>query len=147
MVLIPVFWHWWALGAFLLLVELLAPGFYFLWLGVSAFITGSVLLVGVSLGIEAQLALFSILAVISIFLARRLLGRIKIESDQPLLNQRTSRFVGRVVHLDHPIVDGRGRLTLDGSIWTVTGADSPAHSTVRITRVEGISLVVEQVNL
>mgnify|MGYP006267622427 CR=1 FL=1 len=38
-----VFWHWWACGALLLVVELLAPGMYFLWMAESAFITGAVL--------------------------------------------------------------------------------------------------------
>ena len=34
------FWHWWALGGVLLIVEALVPGFVFLWLGVAASLVG-----------------------------------------------------------------------------------------------------------
>ena len=37
-----VFWHWWSLGAILLIVELLVPGMFFIWMGESAFVVGAV---------------------------------------------------------------------------------------------------------
>ena len=43
------FWHWWVLGVALIIVESLAPGFFFLWMGVAAGATGVLLLVAPSL--------------------------------------------------------------------------------------------------
>ena len=39
------FWHWWILGVGLVIIEIVAPGAFFLWLGVSAGATGLVLLI------------------------------------------------------------------------------------------------------
>lgn len=144
-ILIPVFWHWWALAALLLLIELLAPGLYCLWLAGSALLTGTLLLAGINMTTGIQLITFSLLAVVGIGLARRWLKRHPITSDHPLLNQRTAGYVGRVVRLEQAIVDGKGRLNLDGSIWTVSGEDSPAQSLVRITGIDGLTLRVERV--
>lgn len=143
--LIPVFWHWWALAALLLLIELLAPGLYFLWLALSALLTGTLLLVVTTQGIYAQLATFSLLSVVGILLARRLLKKPPLDGDPARLNQRMAGYIGRIVRLDQPIIDGRGRLHLDGSIWNITGADYPPHTLVRIVSVDGITLKVEAV--
>lgn len=35
-----VFWYWWVAAVVLLGVEMLSPGFFFLWMGFSAFATG-----------------------------------------------------------------------------------------------------------
>jgi len=32
-----MFWHWWVLGLMLIVVELLAPGAFFLWFGIRRF--------------------------------------------------------------------------------------------------------------
>jgi membrane protein implicated in regulation of membrane protease activity len=143
--LIPVFWHWWALAALLLLIELLAPGLYFLWLALAALLTGLLLLVITSLGIYTQVAMFSLFAVAGILLARGWLKKHATVSDQPSLNQRTAGYVGRIVRLDQPITAGRGNLHLDGSIWNITGADLPASTLVRIVGVDGLTLKVEAV--
>jgi len=66
-----VFWYWWVLAVGFLAIELLAPGFFFLWLAVSAFVVGSVLLMIPVVPFEVQLFLFSVLAVASILVWRR----------------------------------------------------------------------------
>jgi len=35
------FWHWWIVAVVLIILEMLAPTFFALWLGIAAFITGS----------------------------------------------------------------------------------------------------------
>ncbi len=141
---IPVYWHWLALAALLMTIELLAPGLFFIWVAVSALVTGGILWLLPAMSLVNQLGVFSLLAVFSIVLARRYVTRHQIVSDQPLLNRRMARHIGTVVLLEEPIIGGRGRIRLDGSIWNVTGADCPKGIRVRITAVAGITLQAER---
>ena len=137
-----VFWHWWSLGAVLLIVELLAPGMFFLWLGESAFVVGGVLWVLPAISFENQVILFSALSVVSVIVFRRFLQRRPIQSDRPLLNQRTAQYVGRVFTLNEPIINGRGKIHVDDSSWRVEGEDCPSGTKVRVTDAEGVILKV-----
>jgi inner membrane protein len=139
-----IFWHWWSLGAILLIVELLAPGMFFIWMGESAFVVGAVLWLFPGLDEEYQVLLFSALSVLSIAMFRRFLQRNPIQSDRPLLNQRTAQYVGRVFTLEEPIVNGRGKIRVDDSTWRVEGAECPAGAKVRVTDAEGVILKVVQ---
>lgn len=139
-----VFWHWWAFGALLLAIELLAPGMYFLWMAESAFVTGVLLWVEPELAWETQLVWFSALSVASIVIARRMLARHPIGSDRPLLNQRASQYVGRTFVLTEPIVNGSGKIRVDDSVWKVSGDDAPATSRIRVIGAEGVILKVER---
>ncbi len=48
------YWHWWILAGILLIIEVSAPSFFFLWLTIAAAITGFVLLAMPDLGWEYQ---------------------------------------------------------------------------------------------
>jgi membrane protein implicated in regulation of membrane protease activity len=139
-----VFWHWWALGILLLIVELLAPGMFFIWMGESAFVVGAVLWIFPALGTEYQFILFSILSVASIALFRRYLGKHPIATDRPFLNRRAAQYIGRVFTLEEPIVNGRGKIRVDDSTWRVAGEDCEAGAKVRVTAAEGVILKVEK---
>jgi membrane protein implicated in regulation of membrane protease activity len=139
-----VFWHWLAFGAFLLTVELLAPGMFFLWMAQAAGATGLLLMVLPGLGWEAQVTVFSALSVLSVAAARRFVKRHPIASDQPLLNRRAAQYAGRVFTLDRPIVNGRGKIKVDDSTWKIRGQDCPAGARVRVVAADGVVLVVER---
>lgn len=140
-----IFWHWWSLGAILLIVELLAPGMFFLWMGESAFVVGGIIWLFPGMDEEYQVMLFSVLSVISILAARRFLKRRPIESDRPFLNQRTAQYVGRVFTLEEAIINGRGKIRVDDSTWRVEGEDCPAGAKVRVVDAEGVILKVQAV--
>jgi inner membrane protein len=67
------------------------------------------------------------------------------ESDQPLLNRRGDSLVGRTSTLVEPIREGRGRIRLDDTWWSVTGPDLPAGMRVRVADWTGSELIVEPV--
>jgi len=64
-------------------------------------------------------------------------------SDQPLLNQRGQQYTGRVFTLDHPIVNGIGKVVVDDSTWRVKGPDLAAGTNVRVVGVDGTIFIVE----
>ena len=141
-----VFWHWWSLGAILLIVELLVPGMFFIWMGESAFVVGAMIWLFPGMDFEHQVLLFSVLSVLSIVVFRRFLRTNPIQTDRPLLNQRAAQYVGRVFTLQDPIVNGRGKIRVDDSTWRVEGDDCPVGARVRVTDAEGVVLRVVPVD-
>lgn len=137
------FWHWWVLAVLLGIVEMIAPGFFCIWLAGAAALTGIIVLVLSSLGWEAQVVIFAVLAMLSLIAWHRL-GRHLIKSGgQSTLNRRGEQLIGRTVVLTEAITNGRGTARVNDSIWRVEGIDLPAGSNVTITGVEGTILRVE----
>jgi membrane protein implicated in regulation of membrane protease activity len=139
-------WGWWALGLLLLAAEVVAPGMFLVWIGIAAILTGAVslLLWEASFWVwQVQLVCFALLSVLAVFAGRRLMARTAETSDEPLLNQRGARLIGRTAVLEKPIAEGRGRIRLDDTTWTVSGPDLPAGTRVKVTGSNGGQLTVE----
>ncbi|NOS87894.1 MAG: NfeD family protein, partial [Methylococcaceae bacterium] len=58
--LVFVFWYWWVIAVFLLVVEILTPGFFFLWMSVSGVVTGLCIWLIPSLSLDIQILIFSV---------------------------------------------------------------------------------------
>ena len=139
----PTYWHWIVLGVVFTTMEAFAPGAFFLGMGVSAVLVGGALFALPSMDWKAQLFMFAVLSVVSIFVTRRWLRRAPIKSDQPLLNQRGAQYIGRQFTLNAAIVNGQGKIKVGDSIWKVTGIDLPEGAQVTVTGVDGTVLAVE----
>jgi inner membrane protein len=139
-------WTWWIIAGLLLIAELSSPGIYFLWLGIAAGALG-VIVFFIDIGWQMQIALWAILSVVLVLLSKSWLKRRnQVESDQPNLNRRMLNYVGRSYVLDEPIVNGRGKIRIEDTLWQVAGRDMPKGDWVRITRADGLQLVVEPVD-
>jgi inner membrane protein len=136
------YWHWWALGGALAIVEAFVPGFVFLWLGIAAGLVGCLLWVWPGLGPDFQVLIFAALSVASVAGWRRWQTAYPAPSDQPNLNRRGAQYLGRRFDLVEPIARGRGRIKLGDSSWTVTGPDLPAGQTVEVIGADGAVLQV-----
>ncbi|ADZ69270.1 NfeD family protein [Polymorphum gilvum] len=134
-------WNWWVLGLLLLGLEVVVPGTIFLWFGIAAILVGTLALV-VDLSWQVALGLFLVLSLVSLFVGRRLMNRTGRTEGDPNLNRRGSRYIGRVFILERPLEQGSGHLSIDDTVWRVTGPDLPAGARVRIERIEGAQLVV-----
>ncbi len=139
------YWHWWIAGVALVALEMVVPGTFFLWLGVSAGLTGVLLLVLPELAWQYQIIVFSVLSVGSIYIGRKVWRPTYGDTDEPDLNRRGARYVGQVVKLAEPISNGRGKARVGDTLWLVAGDDQPVGAEVRITGVEGTVLRVEPV--
>jgi membrane protein implicated in regulation of membrane protease activity len=133
-------WNWFILAALLLLLELIVPGAFMIWLGIGALIVGLVSLV-VDWGWQAQIIAFGVLAIVAVPLWRRVSRGPETSSDSPFLNRRAEGYVGREFVLEHPIVNGAGTLSIDDTIYRITGPDLPAGSRVKITRADSGSVL------
>ncbi len=134
------------LGLGLLVLELVAQFMFFLWLGVSALVTGLVVYLVPEMGWQVQFLLFSALSVISILVSRRYFFRGQIETELPNLNRRGQQYVGRTFTLDEAIINGYGKISVDDSHWRVTGPALEKGAAVKVVAANGSVFEVEQVN-
>ena len=135
-------WNWFILAALLLLIEILAPGMFMLWLGLSAILVG-IISSAVVWSWQAQLIAFAVFAIAAVPAWRHFARKVEKPADSPFLNRRAEGYVGREFTLDKPIVGGVGTIRIDDTVWRVTGPDAPAGSRVRIARAEDAALMVE----
>jgi len=131
-------WNWLILGAIFFVLELLVPGAFMMWLGLSALLVG-VISFFAAWAWQYQLIAFAVFAP----LWRRFAHRVEGTVDQPFLNRRADAFVGREFTLEKPIVSGTGTVKIDDTIWRLAGSDAPAGSRVKVVRADAATLVVE----
>jgi hypothetical protein len=135
-------WAWIALAAVLMAAEILVPGYFLIWLGLAAALTGVIFLM-VSAAWQIQLAVFAAFSLISLY------GWFKVMkasngtvSDKPDLNRRPEALIGREFVLDEPIQAGRGRIRVADTVWAVTGPDLSSGTRVKVRGLDGATLVV-----
>ena len=138
-------WSWLVLGLGLLILELVVPAMFFLWLGISALATGLVLYFFPDMSWQAQFLMFSVLSVVSILLSRRFFSNKQIETELPNLNRRGQQYVGRVFTLIEPVKNGYGKISVDDSQWRVTGPALEKGTQVKVVSARGSVLEVEPV--
>ena len=135
-------WLWLIGGVVLLIAEVIAPGFFLVFVGAAAMATG-LFTVLLGLGTTSQLALFALYALLAVFVGRRFYANRTADSADPLLNDRAARLVGKVVTVVAEVDDHSGRVRVGDSEWSARGGPGAVGETVRITGVEGNCLIVE----
>ena len=135
-------WFWLSLGVVLAAAEIVAPGFFLIWLAVAAIITGLLAWV-IPIPAALQVGLFAVIAVAAVYAGRRWFKMNPIESDDPNLNDRGARLIGELVTVVEAIDGGQGRVKVGDSVWSARGPDTPVGSRVRVTGSNGSILSVE----
>ena len=136
-----VWWIWIVAGVVLAALELLAGGeLWLLFAGIAAVVVG--LLAGVGLtGLAPQFLVFSVLAGSAFFVRRRLLA----PADKSPVG--SDSLVGEVGTAASEILPNKpGHAEFRGSRWiarAASGQPIKAGSSVRVARMEGITLFVE----
>jgi len=141
-------WNWMLLGFVLLVLEIVLPGVFLLWIGIAAILTGALSLQLWDMSFwswQVQVLVFLALSLVAAYVGKRVTdARRDEETDEPLLNRRAEQLVGRTASLEEPIREGHGRIRLDDTTWRVTGPDLPAGSRVRVVSARGADLRVEK---
>jgi len=135
-------WLWLIGGVILLIAEVIAPGFFLIFIGAAALATGLFALL-FSLGTVPQLALFALYALLAVMIGRRFYANRHSPSSDPLLNDPARRLIGKTVTVVSAVDDHAGRVRLGDSEWSARGGPAAAGERVRITGVDGNCLKVE----
>ena len=139
-------WHWWALGAVLLAVEIASTTQYLLWPGIAALAVGVLKFAVPSLDGRVAVLLFAAFAVVATVLWKRSPYARADRDSHPALNQRSAQYVGRVVTCEADFVNGRGPVRVDDSRWIAHAVDGSAPikgDFVQVSGCDGAELKVQ----
>lgn len=134
---------WWLLALALIAAELVAPGYFLLWIGLAAGIMGLVMLAFPNLVFVVQAVMFAALSIaVCLIYWKYIRPSAELRDDQPLLNRKGDRMIGQHVTVVDAIVNGRGKVKVDDSVWLVEGADCAVGTVVKVVAVDGTTLQV-----
>jgi membrane protein implicated in regulation of membrane protease activity len=137
------FWYWLILAAVFGVIEVAVPAMVCIWLAAAALGVAAIAWVAPGLGWEYQALTFAVLAIASVVLGRVAVAADRSPRNDRHLNRRAESYIGRRLTLDGAIINGRGRLKVDDTVWPVAGPDLPAGTPVRVTGADNTLLQVE----
>lgn len=136
-------WIWGIVGLALLIAEIVAPGFFLIFLGVAAIATGLFTLL-FDLGLAPQLVLFVIYTALAVLIGKRWYAEPGHHDQSIKLNDPARRLVGKVVTVVDPVDDHGGRVKVGDSEWSARGGPAASGEKVTVHAVDGNCLIVER---
>ncbi len=134
---------WWLIGGVLLLIaEIIAPGFFLVFIGAAAIATGAFVLL-FDLGLAPALALFALYIGVAVYAGRKVYANRPVPASTPNLNDRSAQLIGRSVSVVQAVDQHGGRVRVGDSEWTARGGPAVPGERVRVTAVDGNCLLVE----
>jgi membrane protein implicated in regulation of membrane protease activity len=136
-------WIWLAAGFVLLVLELATPsGFFIMFFGVGAVLTGLAAWAGLAAGAPAQWLLFTVASVVSLLLFR---GKIQARVE-PGARPAVDSLIGEIALPVEGLAPGAvGRVTLRGSTWEARNDGDVGlypNQRARVVRVSGLQVGV-----
>ena len=140
------YWHWFALGAVLMIFEIFTPTFYLIWPGIAAVVVGVIKLIEPGLSWQICLTIFGAMSVVAIVVWAAFYKRLPANGvDVTSLNRRATTYIGRRAVVAEGFRAGRGPILLDDTRWQAVnevGTDLGAGSAVTVTGADGVMLKV-----
>ena len=141
-------WLWLYAGAFLMLMELLAPGFVIFFFGLSAATVGLFrAVIGEAFSPTWQMVAFSVFSILYLVVLRRWLKKTFSGSVESASTDFSNEYVGRVGKVTEAIRPPlTGRVMLGDSEWTAA-SDRPveAGANVKVVAQQNLTMKVEEI--
>lgn len=135
----------WAIGGLLLLIcEIVAPGFFLVFVGAAAIATGLFTLL-FDLGLAPQLVLFVLYTALAVMIGKRWYGEPHPGDQRHTINEPAKRLIGRTVTVVSDVDEHGGRVRVGDGEWNARGGPAVAGERVTITGIDGNCLTVEPV--
>ncbi len=139
-------WIWAIGGLVLLIAEIVAPGFFLVFLGVAAIATGLFTLL-FDLSLAPQLVLFVIYTALAVMIGKRWYAEPDHADQSIRLNNPSERMIGKSVMVVDPVDEHGRRVRVGDGDWSARGGPAAAGARVRVVAVDGNCLMVENVAL
>lgn len=137
-------WHWSALGIALLALEALGIGGFLIGAALSSFTTALALIFFPELSWKVQLSVFSLLSVVFTLIYWKKFSRFNQQTDRPMLNDRTSQFVGKRYTLQQAMSNNVGKLQIGDTLWKIRGdQDLLANTKIEVIKAKEMTLWVK----
>ena len=133
----------WAIGGILLLIaEIIAPGFFLVFVGAAAIATGLFTIL-FDLGLAPQLVLFALYSALAVMIGKRWYGEPHDGDQRHAINEPAKRLVGKAVTAVSDIDEHGGRVRLGDGEWNARGGPAASGDRLTVTGVDGSCLIVE----
>lgn len=133
---------WLGLAALLALAELFVPGVFLIWVAAAAAVTG-ILSLFIDLTVAGQLTVFGLSTILAVLGGRRWYLTHNVESENPMLNNRSAQLVGRTVTIVEAVSATSGRAKVADGVWPARGPDMKIGMVAKVAAVEGGILRLE----
>jgi len=137
---------WLILAGIFFIGEMATAGFLIFWLGIGALV--AMLLSFVTENIILQIAVFVITSVVLIVLTKPLVNKF-LNNKTVVTNSYSLIGQKAVVTEDIDSVNGKGKVKVNGEIWSAKNAEDeiiPKDTEVEIKEITGVKLVVKSCN-
>ena len=137
-------WHWLALGALLLSIEIVSTTNYLLWPGIAALAVGVLNFLVPGLDGALSVFLFAVLAVASSIVWHRSPYVRRASARPNHVNARMQTYLGRRGAAAGDFVGGHGAILLDDTRWAAVtdGGDPKGGEMLQVTGADGTLLHV-----
>jgi len=138
-------YHWLALAAVLVGIEMILPTQYLIWPGIAAPVVGLLSFV-LDLSLPMETGFFGVLSA-ALVAAAHFWFPGAAASTHSRLNQRTDQIVGKTAVVQDAFVNGQGAVTLGDTRWSAQSDDSsdlPAGTRVTVVSAESTLLIVRR---
>lgn len=134
---------WVIIGVLMMILEIFAVSFFFLFFGVGALVTALFTWVGVTDSLTIQLVIFSVISAASMLIFRK-----KLRQSFNQKSGNYNEFKGEKATVISPISPSNdGKVFFRGTDWiayTEENQEIPINSSVSIKKANGIRLLVEK---
>ncbi len=139
-------WHWLALGALLLAIEVMSVTNYLLWPGIAALAVGGLDFLAPRLGGPFSVFLFAVLAVASSVIWHRSPYGQRASGRPNHVNARMQTYLGRRGAAAGDFIGGQGAILLDDTRWAAVtdGGDPEGGELLQVTGADGTVLRVRR---
>ena len=137
-------WLWAICGLILLIAEIIAPGFFLVFVGAAAIATGLFTIL-FDLGLAPQLVLFVLYTALAVMIGKRWYAEPHDGDQRHAINEPAKRLIGRSVTAVTDVDDHGGRVRVGDGEWNARGGPAAPGERVTVTSVEGNCLIVEPV--
>ncbi|MGC7559402.1 NfeD family protein [Pasteurella sp. PK-2025] len=140
-------WHWLILGFVLLIAELLIPGVFLLWWGLSAVVIAAVMALLPNVSLTVLAISYAILAILlSVVWWKYQHNKDQTDQLHSSLNQRDHAMLGTKGSVQEIAANGIGRGHFGDTTWRIQGANLQVGDLIEVYQVEGITLKVKKVD-
>lgn len=135
---------WAIIGVVMMVIEIFAVSFFFLFVGIGALMTALLSWMGITDSLIAQLIVFSVISAASMFIFRK-----KLQKSFNDKGSDYNEFKGEKAKVISPILPNRDeKVFFRGADWIAYSNSSEeilVNSTVSIKKANGIRLLVEKI--
>lgn len=136
-------YHWLALAALLVAIEMVMPTQYLIWPAVAAAVVGLLSFL-IEIPVVGEIAVFAVLSAGLTMLADRLFPS-GVADEKRTLNQRGDQMVGQMAVVADDFAGGAGGVVVGDTRWaarSVDGSDLVAGTRVVVVQADGTLLLV-----